>query len=101
MIRRIRMMNEARPQAILIDILALNLECLECRTPVEPHWQLCSHCETRLRTRCPFCGVPLPPLGSALCGQCGLDLTILGANLAARPARFAAEDPKRVSRRRR
>jgi hypothetical protein len=47
-------------------------ECMTCQQEVEPHWQLCAHCGTRLATSCPGCGNPLPPAGAQLCPSCGL-----------------------------
>jgi predicted amidophosphoribosyltransferase len=49
-------------------------ECAECQQEVEPHWQLCSHCGTRLDTSCPGCGNPLPPAGASSCPSCGLTI---------------------------
>ncbi|HZP58467.1 MAG TPA: hypothetical protein VFC53_13095 [Dehalococcoidia bacterium] len=48
----------------------LRAACPECQEIAE--WQVCSRCETRRRTRCPGCDAPLPPLGSAHCGHCGI-----------------------------
>ena len=48
------------------------LECTACQNEIEPHWQICSHCGTRLETQCPGCGTPLPPAGAAACPHCGL-----------------------------
>ena len=47
-------------------------ECSECQQEVEPHWQACAHCGTRLDTSCPGCGNPLPPAGAQSCPSCGL-----------------------------
>ncbi len=54
---------------------AFRTECLQCRREVQPDWQVCAHCSARLRTSCPECGVPLPPLGSSHCGHCGFLLS--------------------------
>jgi predicted amidophosphoribosyltransferase len=47
-------------------------ECYECQREIEPHWQLCAHCGTRLGTHCPGCGNPLPPPGAHACPRCGV-----------------------------
>ena len=47
-------------------------ECMECQHEIEPHWQVCAHCGTRLATSCPGCGTPLPPAGALACPHCGL-----------------------------
>jgi predicted amidophosphoribosyltransferase len=49
-------------------------ECDDCRREIEPHWQFCAHCGTRLATHCPGCGTPLPPAGAHACPHCGLAL---------------------------
>ncbi len=49
-------------------------ECFDCQLEVEPHWQFCAHCGTRLATRCPGCGNPLPPAGALTCFDCGLKI---------------------------
>ena len=49
-------------------------ECHDCRREIEPHWQVCAHCGTRLATHCPGCGNPLPPAGAHTCARCGLAL---------------------------
>lgn len=49
-------------------------ECYECQQEVDPHWQSCAHCGTRLATRCPGCGNPLPPAGALTCFHCGLKI---------------------------
>lgn len=61
------------------DAVALRRACMECRRQVEPDWQFCAHCETRLDTRCPRCDVPLPPAGARRCGHCGLVLQETGS----------------------
>ena len=53
---------------------SLQRVCAECRRQFPSDWQFCAHCETRLSTHCPRCGVPLPPAGSLHCGHCGLTL---------------------------
>jgi predicted amidophosphoribosyltransferase len=71
-------MDGGRPSSIAgeprIDAAALVRACRECRRQLEPDWQFCAHCETRLSTCCSRCGVPLPPAGSLHCGHCGLTL---------------------------
>jgi hypothetical protein len=47
-------------------------ECVACQQEIEPHWQLCAHCGTRLATSCSGCGTPLPPAGAQACPSCGL-----------------------------
>ena len=47
-------------------------ECQACQEEIEPHWQACAHCGTRLDTPCPGCGIPLPPAGAQACPHCGL-----------------------------
>lgn len=47
-------------------------ECRDCQQEVDPHWQFCAHCGTRLATQCPGCGQPLPPAGALSCPSCGL-----------------------------
>ena len=49
-------------------------ECHDCQREIEPHWQVCAHCGTRLATHCPGCGNPLPPAGAHACPRCGLAL---------------------------
>jgi predicted amidophosphoribosyltransferase len=49
-------------------------ECQACQQEIEPDWQACAHCGTRLSTECPGCGNPLPPAGAQLCPSCGLPL---------------------------
>ena len=49
-------------------------ECHDCQREIEPHWQFCAHCGTRLATHCPGCGNPLPPAGAHACPRCGLAL---------------------------
>jgi predicted amidophosphoribosyltransferase len=53
-------------------------ECSECQAEVEPDWQICAHCGTRLDTSCPGCGVPLPPAGAQSCPHCGLAIPEVG-----------------------
>ena len=50
----------------------LMAECNDCQEEIEPNWQFCAHCGTRLATRCPGCGNPLPPAGATACLHCGL-----------------------------
>jgi hypothetical protein len=52
----------------------LGNECSACRELVQSDWQFCAHCEARLATACPACGVALPPAGANHCGHCGLIL---------------------------
>jgi predicted amidophosphoribosyltransferase len=61
-------MATTRKSAKAHDLVAL---CRECRRALPADWQLCSGCEARLRTRCPECGLPLPPAGASHCGHCG------------------------------
>lgn len=49
-------------------------ECFDCQQEVDPHWQFCAYCGTRLATRCPGCGNPLPPAGALSCFHCGLKI---------------------------
>ncbi|ETW98719.1 MAG: hypothetical protein ETSY1_17695 [Candidatus Entotheonella factor] len=49
-------------------------ECQACQQEIEPDWQACAHCGTRLATACPGCGNPLPPAGAQLCPSCGLSI---------------------------
>jgi hypothetical protein len=49
-------------------------ECNDCQQEIEPHWQFCAHCGTRLATSCPGCGNPLPPAGVLACFHCGLQI---------------------------
>jgi hypothetical protein len=37
----------------------LGNECSACHEHLQPDWQFCAHCETRLATACPACGVAL------------------------------------------
>ncbi len=53
-------------------------ECLACQEEVEPHWQACANCGTRLETSCPGCGKPLPPAGAQSCINCGLAIPPVG-----------------------
>jgi predicted amidophosphoribosyltransferase len=62
------------PGELRIDSTVFGLACNECRLQLEVDWQFCAHCEVRLSTSCPRCGVPLPPAGSRHCGHCGLAL---------------------------
>ena len=64
--------KEASPLKQLEALHDLRRECLDCREDVEPHWQFCAHCGTRLATQCPGCGNPLPPAGARICPSCGL-----------------------------
>ncbi len=47
-------------------------ECSACQEEVDPHWQYCAYCGTRMATECPGCGTPLPPAGAHSCLNCGL-----------------------------
>jgi predicted amidophosphoribosyltransferase len=58
----------------LLAYRALGGECSACREHLQPDWQFCAHCEARLATACPACGVALPPVGTNHCGHCGLIL---------------------------
>lgn len=49
-------------------------ECSACQEEVDPHWQFCAHCGTRLAIKCPGCGAPLPPAGAHACPSCGLEI---------------------------
>lgn len=49
-------------------------ECSACQEEVEPSWQFCAHCGTRLAVTCPGCGAPLPPAGAHSCPACGLEI---------------------------
>jgi hypothetical protein len=53
-------------------------ECKDCQKEIEPHWQFCAHCGTRLATQCPGCGTPLPPAGAHACPRCGLAIPQVG-----------------------
>ncbi|MCB0186680.1 MAG: zinc ribbon domain-containing protein [Caldilineaceae bacterium] len=46
---------------------------------MDPHWQFCAHCGTRLAVKCPGCGAPLPPAGAPACLNCGLEIPKVGA----------------------
>jgi predicted amidophosphoribosyltransferase len=48
------------------------VECHACQTEAPPYWQYCTECGTRLATRCPGCGSPLPPVGARYCPHCGI-----------------------------
>jgi predicted amidophosphoribosyltransferase len=61
-------------EQIAIAYRSLNGECSRCRNELQPDWQFCAHCEARLATECPGCGVPLPPAGASHCGHCGMVL---------------------------
>lgn len=54
-------------------------ECSACQEEVDPHWQYCAHCGTRLATECPGCGAPLPPAGAHSCPSCGLEIPKVSA----------------------
>ncbi|MEZ4862448.1 MAG: zinc ribbon domain-containing protein [Caldilineaceae bacterium] len=56
------------------ELHQLILECQACQEEVEPNWQFCAHCGTRLATSCPGCGNPLPPVGARACLHCGLEI---------------------------
>ena len=49
-------------------------ECTTCQQDIEPNWQFCAHCGTRLAITCPGCGAPLPPAGAHSCPACGLEI---------------------------
>ncbi|MEZ4705829.1 MAG: zinc ribbon domain-containing protein [Caldilineaceae bacterium] len=49
-------------------------ECAACQEEIDPHWQYCAHCGTRLAVKCPGCGAPLPPAGAHSCPSCGLEI---------------------------
>lgn len=49
-------------------------ECGACQATMPIDWQYCGDCGTRLATRCPSCGEPLPPLGAKYCGHCGVEI---------------------------
>ena len=49
----------------------LTRECAQCHASIDAHWQLCAGCELRRATRCPGCGMGLPPAGCRQCGHCG------------------------------
>ncbi|MBV7327949.1 zinc ribbon domain-containing protein [Chloroflexi bacterium TSY] len=49
-------------------------ECSACQEEIESNWQYCAHCGTRLATKCPGCGNPLPPVGAHSCPSCGLEI---------------------------
>ncbi len=66
--------DNQQPERIALAYEALRGECPACRAQIKPDWQFCAHCATRLATRCPGCGVPLPPAGSTRCGHCGIEL---------------------------
>ena len=62
----------AKYQNIELAFRTLNQECTRCAAELRPEWQFCAHCDARLATECPACGVPLPPAGATHCGHCGL-----------------------------
>lgn len=64
--------EDTRPLQQLEAFHRLLEECKDCQKEIEPHWQFCAHCGTRLATQCPGCGTPLPPAGAHACPQCGL-----------------------------
>ena len=55
------------------------LECSACQEEVDPHWQYCAYCGTRMATECPGCGSPLPPAGAHSCPSCGLEIPKVSA----------------------
>ncbi len=63
-----------RRERASVAFRVLGNECSACREHLQPDWQFCAHCETRLATACPACGVALPPAGANHCGRCGLVL---------------------------
>ncbi len=66
--------TDASPLERLEQFHTFMRECRDCQREVEPHWQICAHCGTRLTTLCPGCGNPLPPAGARTCPSCGLDI---------------------------
>jgi predicted amidophosphoribosyltransferase len=66
--------DEATYLKLRKELHQLIQECDDCRREIEPHWQFCAHCGTRLATHCPGCGNPLPPAGAQACPRCGLAL---------------------------
>ena len=66
--------EETHRERALLAFRALGGECSACREQLQPDWQFCAHCEARLATACPACGVALPPAGTNHCGHCGLIL---------------------------
>ena len=56
------------------------LECAACQEEVDPHWQYCAYCATRMTTACPGCGQPLPPAGAPSCLNCGLAIPQVNAD---------------------
>jgi predicted amidophosphoribosyltransferase len=64
--------NDTAPLRQLEAWHELLRECQECQREVDLHWQFCAHCGTRLATKCPGCGNPLPPAGALSCPSCGL-----------------------------
>jgi predicted amidophosphoribosyltransferase len=66
--------SEATFLKLRAEFQQLVQECSDCRREIEPHWQFCAHCGTRLATHCPGCGNPLPPAGAHACPRCGLTL---------------------------
>jgi hypothetical protein len=65
---------DQKSQSEAVAFRALGNECSACRTQLQADWQFCAHCEARLATACPACGVALPPAGANHCGHCGLIL---------------------------
>jgi double zinc ribbon protein len=66
--------EESRQERASVAFRVLGSECSACREVVQSDWQFCAHCEARLATSCPACGVALPPAGANHCGHCGLIL---------------------------
>jgi predicted amidophosphoribosyltransferase len=64
--------DRAKYQHMELTFRTLQGECARCVSQMRPEWQFCAHCDTRLATQCPGCGVPLPPAGASHCGHCGL-----------------------------
>ena len=56
------------------DLHAFLQECTACQEEIEPSWQFCAHCGTRLAITCPGCGAPLPPAGAHSCPACGREI---------------------------
>jgi predicted amidophosphoribosyltransferase len=74
---------QTQPDAEQHDVLVLQqrqqfqefmAECSACQEEVDPHWQFCAYCGTRMATECPGCGTPLPPAGAYSCLNCGLEI---------------------------
>jgi predicted amidophosphoribosyltransferase len=66
--------DNAKRERETVAFRVLGNECSACRQELRADWQFCAHCEARLATACPACGVALPPAGANHCGHCGLIL---------------------------